>query len=328
MLRVGAKRPRRGSAPSPPRCRVSSPPGEARSGGVFTMKIGFYGINAGALSDREAILSVARAAEAANFESIWTGEHVVVVDPQVPPSPLAPETRIVDTVTTLAFVAGVTERIKLASGIILLPQRNPVVLAKELAGIDVLSDGRLIFGVGVGYVRGEFEAIGVPYEERGARTSEHIEVIRALWTEAKPEFAGRFTSLAGVQSHPQPVQRPHPPIVIGGSSPAAYRRAVSQGNGWYGFMLDPEGTAAAIQGLEAAAEQIERPGTLGPLEISITPRGRMDREAVERFAAAGADRLVLMPRGLMGPLDADAGTAAQAAIVAFVEQSAEALGLA
>ena len=116
--------------------------------------------------------------------------------------------------------------------------------------------------------------------------------------------------------------------MIGGSSPAAYRRAVSQGNGWYGFMLDPEGTAAAIQGLEAAAEQIERPGTLGPLEISITPRGRMDREAVERFAAAGADRLVLMPRGLMGPLDADAGTAAQAAIVAFVEQSAEALGLA
>ena len=168
MLRVGAKRPRRGSAPSPPRCRVSSPPGEARSGGVFTMKIGFYVINAGALSDREAILSVARAAEAANFESIWTGEHVVVVDPQVPPSPLAPETRIVDTVTTLAFVAGVTERIKLASGIILLPQRNPVVLAKELAGIDVLSDGRLIFGVGVGYVRGEFEAIGVPYEERGS----------------------------------------------------------------------------------------------------------------------------------------------------------------
>ena len=102
---------------------------------------------------------------------------------------------------------------------------------------------------------------------------------------------------------------------------------MSQGNGWYGFMLDAEGTAAAIQGLEAAAEQVERPAPLGPLEISITPRGRMDRETVERFAEAGADRLVLMPRGLMGPLDADAG-AAQAAIVAFVEQSAEALRLA
>ena len=208
------------------------------------MKIGLYGINAGLHSDRESILRAARTAEAANFESLWTGEHVVAIDPQAPPSPLVPDTPIVDTVATLAFLAAATERVRLASGILLLPQRNPVVLAKELAGIDVLSGGRLIFGVGVGYVKEEFDTMSVPFEERGPRTSEHIEVIRTLWTSDQPAFDGRFTSFSGIQSYPHPVQTPHPPIVIGGSSPPALRRTITQGNGWYGFMLDVDGATA------------------------------------------------------------------------------------
>ena len=289
------------------------------------MKIGFYGINAGLLSRREAILRVARAAEAANFESLWTGEHVVAIDPQAPPSPLEPRTRIVDTVATLAFVAGATERIRLASGIILLPQRNPVVLAKELAGIDVLSGGRLIFGVGVGYVPGEFEAIGVPFAKRGARTSEHIEAIRALWTQDAPSFAGRFTAFSGIQSRPQPLQRPHPPIVIGGGSPAAFRRTARQGDGWYGFMLDADAAAEAVRALERAADEVERPPSLGPLEITVTPRGRLDCEAVERFAEAGVHRLVPMPRGLMQSAGDEAAALDEA--VAFIERTAESLGL-
>ncbi len=289
------------------------------------MKIGLYGVNTGLNSDREAVLRFARTAEAAGFESLWTGEHVVAIDPQAPPSPLVPDTPIVDTVATLAFVAGATERIRLASGIILLPQRNPVVLAKELAGIDVLSGGRLIFGVGVGYVEGEFDTMGVPFAERGPRTSEHIEVIRTLWTSDQPEFVGRFTSFSGIQSHPHPVQRPHPPIVIGGSSPPALRRTITQGNGWYGFMLDVEGAAAAVRALERTAREVERPDALGPLEITITPRGRLDRETVERFDEAGVHRLVPMPRALMAPSDAPA--AARAAIIASIEALAESLGL-
>ncbi|MFP8872739.1 MAG: LLM class flavin-dependent oxidoreductase, partial [Myxococcota bacterium] len=138
------------------------------------MKIGYFGLNMGVFTNREAILRLARTAEDAGFESLWTGEHLVVIDPQVPPSPIPPETPMVDTIATLAFAAAATERIKLGSGIILLAQRNPVVLAKELAGIDVLSNGRLLFGIGVGYVKQEFDVIGVPYEERGARVSEHI----------------------------------------------------------------------------------------------------------------------------------------------------------
>ena len=150
------------------------------------MDFGYFGLNIGALDNADAIADVAVAAEQLGYESIWTGEHVVLIDPQEAPSPVPPHAPFVDTVTTLAFAAGKTEKIKLGSGIILLPQRNPIVLAKELAGVDVLSKGRLIFGLGVGYVPGEFEALGIPYAERGARVSEHIEAMRALWTQDKP----------------------------------------------------------------------------------------------------------------------------------------------
>ena len=178
------------------------------------MKIGYFGANVGAFDGPDAIARLGRAVEELGFESLWTGEHVVLVDPQRPPSPVPPHAPFVDTVATLAFLAAKTARILLDSGIILLAQRQPIVLAKELAGIDVLSKGRLLFGVGVGYVPGEFEALGIPYAERGARVSEHIEVIRTLWTQEQPSFRGRFTSFSGIQSRPLPVQRPHPPIHV------------------------------------------------------------------------------------------------------------------
>ena len=146
------------------------------------MKIGYFGFNNGPLGAPDSMRRILTTLDACGFESAWTGEHVVAIDPQEPPSPIAPDFPMLDTIAALSFAAAATERIKLGSGIILLAQRNPVVLAKELSSIDVLSKGRLLFGVGVGYVKGEFDAIGVPFEERGARTSEHIEAIRALWT--------------------------------------------------------------------------------------------------------------------------------------------------
>jgi len=259
------------------------------------MKIGFFGFNNGVLAEPEAMAQALRAMDEAGFESAWTGEHVVLIDPQEPPSPVPPDFPMLDTVAALAFAAGVTRRIRLASGIILLAQRNPVVLAKELSGVDRLSKGRLIFGVGVGYVPREFAVIGVPYRERGARVSEHIEAIRALWTEEQPKFAGRFTQISGVRQQPMPAQKPHPPIVIGGMSPAAYRRAVRQGNGWYGFAQTVEAAAASIAGLEEAAAVEERPVSLGGLEITVTPPGPVDADAVKRYEDLGVSRLALLP---------------------------------
>jgi len=289
------------------------------------MDIGYFGINVGAFTSPEAIRRLVETAEGVGFESIWTGEHVVLIDPQEAPSPVPPHAPFVDTVATLAFAAACSQRIKLGTGIVLLAQRQPIVLAKELAGIDVLSNGRLLVGVGVGYVEGEFEALGIPYAERGARTSEHIDVLRTMWTQEQPSFDGRFSSFAGIQSRPLPVQKPHPPILVGGMSPPALRRAVAQGDGWYGFFQDLDGTAAMLRGLEEAAKQTERPAELGRLEISITPPGPVDADTARRFEDLGVDRLVLM-RGFED-MAGSSGQEAEDAVIRFLEETGKQLGL-
>ncbi len=292
------------------------------------MDYGYIGINNGPISNADSVERIVVSAEQLGYESIWTGEHILLLDPHVPPQPVAPESNFVDTIATLAFAAGKTERIKLGSGVLLIAQRDPIVLAKELAGIDVLSKGRLLFGLGVGYVPGQFEALGIPYEERGARTTEHIEVLRTLWTQEKPSFDGQFTRFSGIQSRPMPVQKPHPPIIVGGDSPAALRRAVAQGNGWYGW-YDLEGTAQMLKALDEAAKRTERPASLGRLEITITPTrdepGQIDSDTAKRFEDLGVDRLAL----IRDPFEAANAPSKEAddAIVRFLEDQARELGI-
>ncbi len=259
------------------------------------MKFGLFSINAYACSEPETAARVARAAEAAGFDSVWGGEHVVLPDPRVPPSPMEPDDAILDPVIALTFIAAHTRTIRLGTGIIILPQRNPLVLAKELASLDVLSGGRLMLGVGAGYLEPEFGALGIPFAHRGPRTVEFIQAMRAIWSEPRPAYHGRFVSFEGVQAYPRPVQQPHPPVIMGGRSPAAYRRSVEHAHGWYGYALDLDGTRAALDGLHRAAERHPRPAELGELEISVTPRMRIDRETAEQFAALGVHRLILLP---------------------------------
>ncbi len=266
------------------------------------MKLGLYGINVGICADPETTIAVAQAAEDAGFESVWTAEHVVLPDPQVPPSPSAPDNPLLDPVVALSFVAAQTETLRLGTGIIILPQRNPVILAKELASLDVLSHGRLIFGLGVGYLRPEFDALGIPFADRGARTTEYLEAIRALWTQPKPEYKGRFVHFSGIQAQPRPIQKPHPPILMGASTPPALRRTVERGNGWYGFALDLAAAADRIAALRELEKSCDRPSELGPLEISITPPGRIDADAMRRYADLGVDRLI--PLGMRRSRDA------------------------
>jgi probable F420-dependent oxidoreductase len=261
------------------------------------MKLGIFGINTGPCADPETAARVAQAAEAAGFESVWTGEHVVLPDPQAPPSPAPPELPMLDPAVSLAFLAGRTRSLRLGTGIVILPQRNPLVLAKELASVDVVSNGRLIFGLGVGYLRPEFDALGIPFAGKGPRTDDYVRAIRALWTMDKPAYEGRYVRFGGVQAFPRPVQKPHPPIVVGGMSEGAFRRAVRLGNGWYGFALDLERTRRCVEGLREAAKRVERPRELGPLEISVTPIGAIDRDAVKRFEDLGVARLTLLQRG-------------------------------
>ena len=256
--------------------------------------IGLFSINTDHLADGEALSKVAVAAEEAGFESLWTAEHVVLPDPQAPPSPLPPDAELLDPAVALAYVAAITTQIKLGTGIIILPQRNPLVLAKELASVDVLSNGRMIFGVGVGYLEPEFAAIGVPMEDRGRRTTEYIEAMRSIWNDEDPVYAGDHVSFAGVKAFPRPIQRPGPPVVMGGHSKPAWRRTVTHSEGWYGFMLDPQATSENLEGLTKATEKYERPANLGPIEITVTPRMRPGPEMIDRYGELGVDRLVLL----------------------------------
>src|SRR5215472_821570 len=198
------------------------------------MKFGLFAVNMYACSYPETTIQVAQLAEAAGFESLWAGEHVVLPDPRVPPSPMAPRDRILDPVIALAYLAAHTSRVRLGTGIIILPQRNPLVLAKELASLDELSGGRLICGIGVGYLESEFRALGIPFTDRGVRADDYLAAMRAIWMQPHPAYQGRFASFAGVQAHPQR----HIPVVVGGESPAAYRRVVQSAQRWYGFHLD------------------------------------------------------------------------------------------
>jgi probable F420-dependent oxidoreductase len=264
---------------------------------VGSLRFGLFDLNIGVCSEPEPAARIARRAEEAGFDSLWAGEHVVLPDPRTPPSPMEPGDSILDPVIALTFLAARTRSIRLGTGIIILPQRNALVLAKEIASLDVLSGGRFIFGVGVGYLEPEFRALGIPFADRGPRTDDYLAAMRAIWSEGTAAHSGRFVQFADVQAHPHPIQRPGPPIVIGGHSPGAYHRAIEQGNGWYGFALDLDATATAIRALHEAAAHHERPAALGDLEVSVTPRRTPSLEDAKRYAELGVHRLILrLPR--------------------------------
>ncbi len=250
------------------------------------MKFALYGLHRDA-DGPVALAGRARAAEEAGFEGLWVGDHVAL-------SPGPGDDPRLEALVALTFLAAATSRIGLAFGLLVLPQRHPVLLAKQLASLDVLAAGRLSIGVGAGYVEPELAALGVPMAERGARTDEYLAAMRTLW-DGTTAFHGRFVSWDDVVQKPRPVQRPHPPIVVGGHSPAAFRRAARHGNGWYGWQLDVEEASHAVTALQEAARTQDRPAGLGPLEISITPPQPIDLDTARRYAEAGVHRLVLQP---------------------------------
>jgi probable F420-dependent oxidoreductase len=191
--------------------------------------------------------ALARRLEEVGFESIWTGDHVSFHGP------------IYDSLTLLASYASITSRVKLGTAVYLLALRHPTIAAKITSTLDALSGGRLIFGVGVGGENPkEFEASGVPHGERGARVSEGIEVVRALWTQTPATFKGRFTSFEGVSLDPKPVQPGGPPIWLGGRSDAALARAGRLGQGWVSYVVTPERYRQSLQKIETAAHAAGR----------------------------------------------------------------------
>ena len=283
------------------------------------MKFGLHSVNLHGCGYPDAAARLGRAAEAAGFESLWVADHVVLPDPALPERPMPPDQRLLDPIVALTFLAAHTTRILLGTGVIILPQRQALVLAKQLASLDVLSNGRLIFGLGVGWCEPEMRSVGVPFAERGRIAADYLAAMRAVWTQPKPAYRGRYVSFEGVQAMPRPVQRPTPPIVVGGRTPPAFRRAVTQGHGWYGFGLDVPTTEKLVAALGDTAKRHPRPAALGRLEISVTPSGYgvPDPATLDAYAGVGVDRLILRPRPEM---DAPA-------LERFAAETGRALGL-
>ena len=264
------------------------------------LKLALFGLHRGGSAEPDTLGRRARLAEEVGFESFWIGDHIDLPSAETQGGDPPAQARL-EAVVALAYMAALTSRVRLAIGVIVLPQRQPVLLAKQLSTVDVLSKGRLIVGIGVGYLEPELRALGASLADRGARTDEYLAAMRALWDEPTPSFAGRFVSFADVIERPRPVQRPHPPIVIGGHSPAAYRRATQAGNGWHGWDLDLEQTAQALLGLRETVARYGRPTELGTLEITITPRGIPDVDTARRYADLGVHRLAIQPHTMEGP---------------------------
>jgi probable F420-dependent oxidoreductase len=230
----------------------------------------------------------AGAAEDAGFESLWVGDHIAL--PSVLPEAAEPR---LEALAALSYLAAVTSTVRLAAGVLVIPQRDPVLLAKQLTSVDVLSGGRLIVGVGVGHVEVELAALGVPMSERGRRADEGLARIRELWARART--GGGSTADDEVIQSPTPVQEPHPPIVVGGHSPGALARAARVGDGWFGWLTSPEQTRELIRSLEELVEAQPRLPELGPLEITVAAPGEVTLEVVEAYERIGVNRLVVGP---------------------------------
>jgi probable F420-dependent oxidoreductase len=240
------------------------------------MQVGLHALGIGSGANPEIIRAVAVAAEAGGFATLWWGEHVVLVDEPRSRYPYSADGKIavpadadwLDPLAGLSFAAAVTSRIGLATGVLLLPEHNPVLVAKQAATLDVLSAGRLTLGVGIGWSAEEFAALGVPFARRGQRTAEYAAAMRTLWSQDVASFIGEFTRFDAVRVNPKPVRGRRIPIVVGGNSDAALRRVAAFGDGWYGFSLPPETVAERVSAL---ADSCQREGRgLAELTVAVS----------------------------------------------------------
>ena len=266
------------------------------------MKIGYFAVGIGGSTEPTCLRTVATHAERLGFSTLWAPEHVVLLDRYASKYPYAAkdfplptDTPIGDPFTTLAFVAACTSKIRLATGICLVPEHNPLVLAKAIATTDRLSNGRVVLGVGIGWLEEEFQAIGVPWEHRALRTREYVEVMRKLWREESTSYEGRFVKFSGVRSYPKPADG-NVPVWFGGESGPALRRVAEYGDGWIGFNLTADQAATKIRRIEEllAANGRKR----SQLELAACPYlNSIGRDDVQRYRDAGVDELAVLALG-------------------------------
>ena len=265
------------------------------------MQLGLFLPTASPFANAEWLIEVGRRAEDHGVDALWLPEHVVQFDEyasRYPYSqdgkiPVPPGSGMLEPFTTLAFLAAVTKSVRLGTAICLLAQRNPVYAAKEISNVDWLSGGRVDLGVGVGWLREEYEAVGVPFESRGQRVEECIGVLKTLWCDEVSSYRGKTYALDPCTMFPKPVQQPHPPVHFGGESEAAIRRAARIGQGWHTFSRLPDEVPGVLERLDAELDKAGRSRdgfqvTVSPYFHQVTP------DMVDDYVATGIDQLSVM----------------------------------
>jgi probable F420-dependent oxidoreductase len=264
------------------------------------MKFGLMSANLMGNVEGAAVGELARAAEEVGFHSIWAVEHAVVPLEYASTYPYddggrlfkgASQLDISDPLIWLAFAAALTTKIRLATGILILPQRNPLIAAKEIASLDRLSNGRIDLGIGVGWLREEFDALGVPFEKRGARTDEYLRAIRVLWSETEAEYHGEFVDFAPVYCQPKPTQSSIP-ILVGGHSDRAARRAGELGD----VFFPAERPVETLVSLHSAAKQYAEDAGRDPSSIELWTSSNGDRKHLEQLIEVGVTQVMVPPR--------------------------------
>jgi probable F420-dependent oxidoreductase len=271
------------------------------------MKFALHAVGCGSTARPDVLADVARRAEALGFESLWVPEHLAVPLEMRTPYPYSADggfpggarVALHDPFVALSYVAACTTRIRLGTGVFVLPLRNALAVAKAVASLDLLSNGRFLFGVGIGWLAEEFAAVGMPFADRAARTREAIRLLRTLWTDDVPQFDGRFHQVPPIGFSPRPAQPGGPPIILGGESPAALRRAAALGDGWIGVAHTPDSVRPVVASLHA--QLAERGRDPGQYEITVgTASGvRLDADSVRAFADAGVHRLFAFSPGFV-----------------------------
>jgi probable F420-dependent oxidoreductase len=262
------------------------------------MKAGIIFANSGPFSRPELFAQLARDCEQLGFESIWTVEHVVIPQPHMPypgskdgRMPGGDEVAIPDPLIPLAYAAALTTRLKFSTGVVILPQRHPLYLAKQLATLDCLSQGRLMLGIGSGWMQEEFDSLAIDYHARGARTDESIQAMRAIWRDDVATFHGKHFHFHDVKSYPKPVQKGGIPIHVGGHSAAAARRAGKYGDGFFPTVTDP----AKLKELFALVREAAGKAGRDPDAIEFSAMAAPRAESLKALAAVGVTRVVFGP---------------------------------
>jgi probable F420-dependent oxidoreductase len=243
--------------------------------------------------------AMARTAEALGFESFWCAEHPFIPVHTTSRFPgtadgVIPEaySHFIDPFVALARASGTTSRIKLATGIVLVPERHPLMLAKEVSTLDLFSGGRFLFGIGAGWLREETQLMGGDFDHRWGQTRESILAMKELWTKPEAEFHGKFYDFPPVRSNPKPVQKPHPPVLLGGDAPRVLERVVAWGDGW----LPNRVTPVELREKRATLDRLAREAGRDPAAISISVHGQpADRDLIARLHDAGATRVIVRP---------------------------------